>query len=59
AEFQQKAIEFASDPVALSYLRAQLRPEIEKTPLFNGARFARNFEATMWQIWAQTSPFRH
>ncbi len=58
AEYQQKAVEFASEPVALSYLRTQLRAKIEKTPLFDGARFARNFEATMWQIWAQTSPFQ-
>jgi predicted O-linked N-acetylglucosamine transferase (SPINDLY family) len=57
SEYQKKAIEFASDPVALSCLRTQLRPKIEKTPLFDGAMFARNFEATMWQIWARNSPF--
>lgn len=58
AEYQQKAAAFANDPAALSDLRAKMRPVIEKTPLFDGARFARNFELTMWKIWSQRSPVK-
>jgi protein O-GlcNAc transferase len=57
-EYQQKAIEFSSDLTSLSKLRAQLRPMIEKTPLFDSARFARNFGKSMWDIWEKSSPFR-
>ena len=55
AEYKMKAIEFASDPAALSRLRAKLRPMVAKTPLFDGASFARNFEMTLWKIWSEAA----
>jgi len=57
-EYLEKAVAFAKDTAALSDLRLKMRHNIEETPLFNGKRFAQNFELTMWKIWSQNSPIK-
>lgn len=53
AEYREKAIAFSQHPNALAALRARMRPMIGNSPLFDGERFARNFEQAMWDIWSQ------
>jgi len=41
----------------LAQLRATLRGRMEKSPLMDGERFARNIESTyrnLWRRWCQT-----
>jgi predicted O-linked N-acetylglucosamine transferase (SPINDLY family) len=56
-EFVQRAVEWAGDLDRLSALRAALRPRMERSPLMNGKRFAKNMESAyrnMWQAWCHT-----
>lgn len=48
-----KAISYAADPARLSLLRAGLRKQVAASPLFDGPRFARNFEAALWGMWQE------
>lgn len=53
-EFVRIAVETASDLKRLSELRRSLRARMERSPLMDAPRFARNMEAayrTMWQRW--------
>lgn len=53
-EYVRIAQEIAADIPALAGLRARLRPQMEASPLMDGARFAANMEASyrdMWRRW--------
>ena len=50
-DYLVKATEFASNLPRLSNLRAGLRPQVLASPMFDAARFARNFEAALWGMW--------
>jgi len=57
AAYPMLAAKMASDLPALSALRAQLRPRMLASPLFDARRFARNFEDAirgMWRAWCAT-----
>jgi predicted O-linked N-acetylglucosamine transferase (SPINDLY family) len=45
------SLELAGDPARLNQLRATLRERMEKSPLMNAARFARNIEASYRKMW--------
>lgn len=49
--FVSAAVSFARDLPRLAALRQRLRSRIEQSPLMDGARFAKNIEATYRQIW--------
>jgi predicted O-linked N-acetylglucosamine transferase (SPINDLY family) len=54
-EYERIAVELANDLPRLSQLRAGLRDRMQRSPLMNSSRFARNVERayeTMWQIYA-------
>jgi protein O-GlcNAc transferase len=54
AQFVRIAVDLASDLPRLGQLRATLRERMQKSPLMDAPRFARNIEAayrTMWQRW--------
>lgn len=53
AEYITKAISLASDLSGLARLRATLRPSVLASPLFDAARFARNFETALRGMWEQ------
>jgi len=46
-----KAASHASDLQLLAGLRARLRQQVLASPLFDAKRFARHFEAAMWEMW--------
>ncbi len=46
-----QAVVFAKDLTYLATLRRSLREQVLASPLFNGQRFAHNFENTLWQLW--------
>ncbi len=51
------ATELARDLPRLETLRQELRPRMGRSPLMDGARFARNFESAfrgMWRRWCQS-----
>ena len=50
-EYVTKAIQFASDLPKLAALRVGLRQQVLASPVFDSARFARNFEAALWGMW--------
>ena len=50
-EYVAKAASFAADPDLLSGLRAGLRRQVSASPLCDAGRFARNFEAAVWEMW--------
>ena len=51
-DYIAKAIAFAGDIDRLIHLRAGLRPQVVASPLFDGQRFARDFEMAMQGMWA-------
>lgn len=51
ADYVGKAIAFASDIPRLASLRASLREKVLGSALFDGSRFARNFEEALWGMW--------
>jgi protein O-GlcNAc transferase len=56
-DFVRIATELAGDLRRLSDLRATLRRRMERSPLMNAPRFARNIEAayrTMWHRWCSS-----
>lgn len=52
-DYLEKAIEFAGKPQELSLLRASLRERVLLSPLFDGERFARNFESGIAEMWGR------
>ena len=52
-EYVTKAIAHATDLDNLARLRAGLRQQVLASPLFDGSRFAKNFEAALWGMWRQ------
>jgi predicted O-linked N-acetylglucosamine transferase (SPINDLY family) len=53
------AMTLADDPAQLADLRHVLRPRIQRSPLCDGAAFARKLESayrTMWQRWCDPPP---
>ena len=50
-DYQRKAISFAGRPAELAQLRQRLREMARQSPLFDGAAFARHFEAALLSIW--------
>jgi predicted O-linked N-acetylglucosamine transferase (SPINDLY family) len=52
-EYVAKAVLFASDLDKLASLRAGLRSQVLASPLFDAARFARNIEKDLWEMWNQ------
>ena len=52
-EYVDKAIRFGSDLSKLAALRAGLRKQVLASPVFDAARFARNFEDALWGMWRE------
>jgi predicted O-linked N-acetylglucosamine transferase (SPINDLY family) len=50
-DYVDKALTHAADLEKLARLRAGLRRQVLASPLFDGPRFARNFEAALWGMW--------
>ena len=55
-EYLAKAMHFASDPDKLAGLRAELRSQVMASPLFDAARFARNFEDALLEMSKRWAP---
>ena len=50
-DYVAKTISHATDLKKLARLRGGLRQQVLASPLFDGSRFARNFEAALWSMW--------
>lgn len=50
-DYVARAIAHTSDLNQLANLRAGLRAQVLKSPIFDAARFARNFESALWGMW--------
>jgi predicted O-linked N-acetylglucosamine transferase (SPINDLY family) len=50
-DYVDKAVAFASDLPKLAALRANLREQVQSSPLFDAPRFARHFEEALWGMW--------
>lgn len=53
ADFVEKAVMFASDLAELSHLRGQLRTQMMQSLVGDGARFAKNFEQVLHNMWSE------
>ena len=51
-DYQEIAVQRASDVAALARLRAGLRAQVKSSPLCDAPRFARNFGAALRTVWA-------
>jgi predicted O-linked N-acetylglucosamine transferase (SPINDLY family) len=51
-EYQQIAVDRASDPAGLASLRGGLRAQVKASPLCDAPRFGRNLGAALRQVWA-------
>ncbi len=56
--YVDKAIAFVSDLNELAKLRISLREQVLASPIFDAARFARNFENALWEMWYQYSSYQ-
>ena len=56
ADYVAKAVRFASDLPHLIALRSRLREQVLASPIFDAARFARNFENAIWGMWQARKP---
>jgi predicted O-linked N-acetylglucosamine transferase (SPINDLY family) len=56
AEFCARAVALGSDLERLASLRATLRERLERSPLMDGRRFARNFEQTLRALFREHVP---
>lgn len=54
-ELVEKAAAHAADIAGLRLLRTTLRARLQKSPLLNAPRFARNFENALWGMWQKCS----
>jgi protein O-GlcNAc transferase len=50
-EYLHKAIAWARDPASLAELRAGLRAQVARSPLFDTERFARHLESAFRGMW--------
>lgn len=50
-DYVAKAVAFTSNLERLAALRSGLRQQVLASPLFDAARFARNFEDALWGMW--------
>jgi protein O-GlcNAc transferase len=50
-DYVARAVARSSDLARLESLRATLRQQVLASPLFDAARFARNFEDALWGMW--------
>ncbi len=50
-DYIDRAVTLASDLPLLAALRSELREKISLSPLFDSARFARNLEDALWEMW--------
>ncbi len=50
-DYVEKAITLTSDLAKLASLRENLRRHVAASSLFDGPRFARDFETALWDIW--------
>ncbi len=53
ADFVKKAVNFARDLAGLSQLRSQLRTQMLQSMVGDGARFARNLEQVLHNMWSE------
>ena len=51
SEYINKAIAYSGNIEKLSALRASLRQQVLASPIFDSQKFARNFEASLWDMW--------
>lgn len=52
SDYVARAIALASDVDGLARLRAGLREQVRRSPLFDAASFARDLEAALWGMWS-------
>lgn len=57
--FVQLAADKARDLPALADLRRQMRPQLLASPMFDAPRFAKDWLATVEQVWAHSPPNAH
>jgi protein O-GlcNAc transferase len=57
-DYVARAVSHAADLVKLARLRQELRQQMLASPLFDAARFARNFETAMQGMWQQFTEHR-
>jgi predicted O-linked N-acetylglucosamine transferase (SPINDLY family) len=50
-DYVAKAVAFAGDMPKLAALRAGLREQARRSPLFDAPRFAQHFEQSLWGMW--------
>ncbi len=55
-DYVARAIALASDLDGLVRLRAGLREQVRRSPLFDAESFARDLEAALWGMWSALSP---
>lgn len=51
-EYQQIAVDHASDPAGLASLRVSMRAQVKASPLCDAPRFGRNLGAALRHVWA-------
>jgi len=51
-DYVKKAVTLAADLKRLADVRSRLRARVQESPLMNAERFARNFGAALWDLWA-------
>ena len=52
-DYVVKGVEFASDLTGLAETRRSLRQRVLESPLFDGKRFAKDFQAAVRGMWAE------
>ena len=50
-DYVRKGVRFARDLENLSDTRQTLRQQVTGSPLFDGARFAMDFQSAVWGMW--------
>lgn len=51
-DYVRKAVAFVADLERLADVRSRLRARVQESPLMDAERFARNFGAALWDLWA-------
>ena len=52
-DYVARIVKHTNDLQSLSELRLHLREKLLSSPVMNAARFARHFEAALWEMWRQ------